>query len=187
MNKKIAVIFPGIGYHADKPLLYYSSRLARRYGYEILWAEYGTLPSNVKGNARKMYQAYEMALESVIKQFAEIDFSAFDSVLYISKSMGTAVAAAYDAKYKIGARHVFYTPVAASFEAIGKEGIVFHGTGDDWADTAMIKKECEKRGLPLYLTESANHSMETGDVLQDLEIMRDIMQKTDRYIRDEAF
>ena len=51
-NKKIAVIFPGIGYHADKPLLYYSSRVARQYGYEVMCADYGELPSGVKGDAK---------------------------------------------------------------------------------------------------------------------------------------
>ena len=30
-NKKIAVVFPGVGYHADKPLLYYSRKLAAQY------------------------------------------------------------------------------------------------------------------------------------------------------------
>lgn len=30
MEKKIAVLFPGIGYHTDKPLLYYSKKLARK-------------------------------------------------------------------------------------------------------------------------------------------------------------
>ncbi len=32
---KLALIFPGIGYHADKPLLYYSIRLARNAGFDI--------------------------------------------------------------------------------------------------------------------------------------------------------
>ena len=27
--KKIAVLFPGVGYHTDKPLLYYSKKLAK--------------------------------------------------------------------------------------------------------------------------------------------------------------
>ena len=27
-NGKLAVVFPGVGYHADKPLLYYSRKLA---------------------------------------------------------------------------------------------------------------------------------------------------------------
>lgn len=78
--------------------------------------------------------------------------------------------------------------LAVIFPGIGyhvdkPKGIVFHGTGDDWAKTEVIKEECEKRGLPLYLTENANHSMETGDVLRDIEILRKIMQSTEEYIK----
>ena len=182
-NKKIAVIFPGIGYHADKPLLYYSSRVARQYGYEVMCADYGELPSGVKGDAKKMYEAYELVLKHVTDQLSEVDFSAYAQVLFISKSIGTAVAASYDGMNKIGAGHVYYTPVEASFQAIGTAGIVFHGTGDDWARTSVIREECEKRGLPLYITEKANHSMETGDVLRDLEIIKEIMEETEQYIR----
>ena len=182
MSKMLAVVFSGIGYHGDKPLLYYSSRLARKYGYEIKCAEYGPLPSGVKGDAKKMYNAYELALESVSRQFREVDFSSYRRVLFLSKSMGTAVAATFDAKNNIGAGHVFYTPVEASFRDMGSRGIVFHGTADDWAETDAIRRECEKRGLPLFLTKNANHSMETGDVLRDLEIMREIMQETEGYI-----
>ena len=35
-KKKIAVLFPGIGYHTDKPLLYYGKKLAGERGYEIV-------------------------------------------------------------------------------------------------------------------------------------------------------
>ena len=35
MKKQLAVLFPGIGYHADKPLLYYSAKLARAHGCEV--------------------------------------------------------------------------------------------------------------------------------------------------------
>ena len=133
-----------------------------------------------------MYDAYEQALANVTAGLSEVDFSSYDRVLFISKSIGTAVAASYDAGNQIGAGHVFYTPVAASFQAIGREGIVFHGTGDDWAETDVIAAECEKRGLPLYLTEQANHSMETGDVFRDLEILETLMKGTDKYIKECA-
>ena len=131
-----------------------------------------------------MYEAYEQALASVTEKFADLDFHSYDRILFISKSIGTAVAASYEAQYEIGAGHIYYTPVEASFQAIGTEGIVFHGTGDDWAKTEVISAECEKRGLPLYLTEQANHSMETGNALRDLEILKTIMEKTDQYIRE---
>jgi len=39
-DKKIAVIFPGMGYHSDKPLLYFSKRLAREKDYEIAEVSY---------------------------------------------------------------------------------------------------------------------------------------------------
>ena len=131
-----------------------------------------------------MYAAYEQALANVRRELSGLDLDSYDRVLFISKSIGTAVAASYDAEHEIGAGHIYYTPVEASFQAIGTQGIVFHGTGDDWAKTEIISAECEKRGLPLYLTEHANHSMETGNALRDLEILKTIMEKADQYIRE---
>ena len=57
-------------------------------------------------------------------------------------------------------------------------GIAFHGTADPWADTKIITNGCRKVGIPLYLTENANHSMETGDTLHDIFILHDIMDET---------
>ena len=186
MKKKIAVLFPGIGYHTDKPLLYYSKKLARQRGYEIIEVKYGTLPSNVKGNSKRMLEAFQKALKYATEQLVGIQFDAYDEVLFLSKSVGTAVAANYAKNNRLKVRQVYYTPVVESFDAIGQEGIVFHGTSDPWADTEQIKKECKKRNLLLYLTENANHSMETGNVEQDLVIMKDIMRKTAEYMDREG-
>ena len=40
----------------------------------------------------------------------------------------------------------------------------------------------KKAGFPLYVTEGANHSLETGDVMTDLENLQKIMQITEKYI-----
>lgn len=183
-ERNVAVVFPGVGYHVDKPLLYYSRKIARQYGYEIICADYGRLPSGIKGDAEKMYDAYQKAFDHVTEQLSELDFASCRKVLFLSKSIGTAVAAAYDSFHHIEAGHVYYTPVEASFQAIGKEGIVFHGTGDDWADTDAVSRECQKRGIPLFLTENANHSLEVGDARKDLEHLCLIMEKTETYIRE---
>ena len=42
--KKLAVLFPGIGYHCDKPLLYYSKKCLSAYGYEIIEVNYKHFP-----------------------------------------------------------------------------------------------------------------------------------------------
>ena len=59
---KLAVIFPGIGYHTDKPLLYYGKKLARESGYQIIEVNYTGFPQNVKGNEKKMKQSTSLHL-----------------------------------------------------------------------------------------------------------------------------
>ena len=39
--KKLAVIFPGVGYTCTKPLLYYTASMAAERGYEIIRLDYG--------------------------------------------------------------------------------------------------------------------------------------------------
>lgn len=179
---KIAVIFPGIGYHTDKPLLYYSKKIARESGYEIVEVPYGNFPSGVKGSKDKMREAFSGALKQAEDILQDVKFSKYDEVLFISKSVGTAVAGTYARMHDLKTRNVYYTPVTESLLRMQQEGIVFHGTNDGWADTAFVVESCERMNYPLYLTENANHSLETGDVIRDLENLRDIMKKTKEYI-----
>lgn len=74
---KLAVVFPGIGYTADKPLLYYTSRLASKHGYKIRTVSYGTLPENVKGDPEKMKQAFDLALEQTERSLGSIDWNSY--------------------------------------------------------------------------------------------------------------
>lgn len=183
-ERKLAVFFPGIGYHVDKPLLYYSRKIAVAQGFEILCMEYGDLPVNRDEKGMPIWEeTYKTALEMTEKQLDEVDFSHFDKIVFVSKSIGTVVAAFLDKNRQIGADHVFYTPVAESFHAIGNRGIVFHGTADPLADTETVKAECEKRFLPLYITKNGNHSLETGDVVQDIWNMQKIMKVTEQYLK----
>ena len=102
---KTAVIFPGIGYRCDKPLLYYASKLAAYHGYDITRITYPEYPINLK--------------EATDEQLAE-----FHDILFISKSIGTAVATAYASRHleKTGSssscpvRHILFTPLELTFK-----------------------------------------------------------------------
>ena len=53
-------IFPGIGYHCDKPLLYYARKLVQEYGYEkIVMQEYSYNGKNIRGDKKKIQEAFE--------------------------------------------------------------------------------------------------------------------------------
>ena len=53
MSNQLAVLFPGIGYHIDKPLLYYSAKLARARGCDLLAVQYPALPTGLRGHTEK--------------------------------------------------------------------------------------------------------------------------------------
>ncbi len=181
---KIAVVFPGIGYHADKPLLYYSKRLAGSYGYEIVEVPYGNFPPDVKGSKEKMEASFYQALYQAENLLKEVNFSKYKEILFISKSVGTAAAAAFGQKYHLQTRNLYFTPIGISFQFMDQPGIVFHGTSDRWVETALVKTECARRALPLRIFEGANHSLETGDVRQDLRNLQKIMEEVDEYLRE---
>ncbi|MCD8336587.1 MAG: alpha/beta hydrolase [Lachnospiraceae bacterium] len=181
---KLAVIFPGIGYHVDKPLLYYSRKIAENYGYQTITVPYGNFPAGVKGSVKKMEDSFYSALAQAEGILKDIDFTLYDEILFISKSVGTAVAAAYGQNHSLITRNVYYTPVGQSFPLMNQPGIVFHGTGDGWVETALVREECKKKELPLYVIENANHSLETGDVRKDLVNIQIIMDKTEEYIKN---
>lgn len=44
---------------------------------------------------------------------------------------------------------------------------------------------CQERGIPLYLTEGANHSLETGDVRKDVQTLALTMARNDSFLREE--
>lgn len=180
---KLAVIFPGIGYHSDKPLLYYAKKLALTYGYEIAEVSYGGFPEGVKGSREKMEKAFLSALAQTEALLTDRDFSQYDSLLFISKSIGTAVAAAYAGKHGLCAHHVYYTPVEETFSFVQGDGVVFHGTKDPWVETDVVKSCCREKALSLFITDGANHSLETGEVSDDLRNLAVIMEETGAYLK----
>lgn len=179
---KLAVLFPGVGYHVDKPLLYYAKDLAAMYGYETIDVKYGELPTGIKGSEEKMREAFECSLRNALNSLKPVVWDQYEEIVFISKSIGTAVAAKTAECLGIRTRNIYYTPVAETFQFPLQPGIAFHGTADTWVGTKVLQEACEKCGLQLFVTEGANHSMETGDTLKNIRILQGIMEKTAAYL-----
>ena len=113
MNKKrLAVIFPGMGYHKDKPLLYYSLKLVQGKGYEIINIEYHDLPEKVRGDA-----------------------------------------------------------------AIGES--------DPWSDLDNVRRMADEHRIELYTYPDCNHSLESADVIKNIEYMKNVMCLSNEFIDRE--
>ena len=174
--KKIACLFPGIGYTCDKPLLYYSWKLLKGMDWKIVPVPYSGFPDKVKGNAEKMRECAQMALEQAEYMLRETEWSEYQKILFVGKSIGTVVGAAYAKQHGLTCRQILFTPVEATFQFADRNAIAFHGTADPWARTEEIRESCRRMGIPLYETEGANHSLETGDVDRDLREIRKVME-----------
>ena len=185
-KKKLAVLFPGIGYTCDKPLLYYSAKLAIKADYEIVPVPYGNFPRGVKGNAEKMHQSFLLAGEQAEEILKDIRWSRYEDIVFVSKSIGTVVSSCYAAKKDLKVRSILFTPVEETFLYANRPAVAFHGTGDPWADTGKIRSACEKAGILLFLTEHANHSLETGDIQKDIGIMAETMSRVESFFRGDG-
>lgn len=177
---KIAVYFPGIGYHCDKPLLYYSRKIACELGYEDYRnVNYTYKAENLRGNDEKMLEAYKALFSQAETALADIDWSACDDVLFVSKSIGTIIAASYAKKQELtDAKQVLYTPLAQTFSFAPVKAAAFIGTADPWSNTDDIIRLAEVNHIPLTVYEGCNHSLECGNSLKNIEILMDVMQKT---------
>ena len=185
----LMVIFPGLGYTCDRPLLYYARKLASKAGYDTCHTvEYGHIDkTGLIGNKEKMLEVYKTIKADADKSLAEIDFSNYDKILFISKSIGTAVASSVakelvDKGVKVPVKHILYTPLEQTFVFHPSNAIAFTGTNDPWCNTDEVISLAKKENIPIYVYEDANHSLETGDVSLDLNNLKKVMDLTQSFI-----
>lgn len=164
---KKAILFPGIGYHCDKPLLYYTKKILKQHGYEIQEIVFQNLHFDLE-------QAKEMAYNQACQQLQDLDSNS----LFVSKSIGTYCAGKLAEKYQIHS-HIYFTPLIFSKKYITKRDLVFSGTRDPFLS---------KEDIPIYChrIENGNHSLETGDIQLDLENLKWICELVEDFIRERG-
>ena len=182
--KKMAIICPGIGYHKDKPLLYYAAKIVQAEGYEVRSVEYHDMPKKIKGNAEMMEKAAKLAYEQTGEQLKEIDLSGYDDVVFIGKSIGTVALARYVSDHMIKARQIWYTPVEATFSYRANDVVSFIGDDDPWSDVSKIKRMADESDIGLYSYPRCNHSLECDDVDINIANLRDVMKKTTAFLKN---
>lgn len=181
--KQLAVYFPGIGYHVDKPLLYYAKQVANGAGYlDTIQVSYKFAGGNIRGDKEKMRETFLDLYRQAEACLAKVEWEKYREILFISKSIGTVISATYAKKHQISCRQILYTPLEETYEFQPKEAIAFLGDQDPWSRVEEVFRISKEQEVPIYRYEGANHSLEVEDSLKNLEILKDVMEKTASYL-----
>ena len=74
------------------------------------------------------------------------------------------------------------TPLAETYKYVTSEnGIIFTGTKDPWVEHEEILRLTKEAKLDKVVIEEANHSLETKDVLKNIEILSEVVKKIEKY------
>ena len=186
--KRLALVFPGIGYTVDKPLLHYGRRLAESFGYACRLLPYGGFPKKTQGDGEWLRRTCELALAQTRGLLADTDLKEWDELLFIGKSIGTVIAAqiAEECGVRDRARFVLYTPLEETFARPLGDAIVFTGSGDPFVGgkEGRIPALCGERAIPCFVVEDANHSLETDDPERDIRNLEEVMRQTAAFLRE---
>lgn len=129
-----------------------------------------------------MKQAFDLALEQTERSLGSIDWNSYGSILFISKSIGTVISSAYASRHDLTVKASCSRLLQRPFPSHLPEASPSTAPQILWAETDSIRELAAQKDVPLFLTQNANHSLETGDVLTDIFILKTTMERVQRFI-----
>ena len=188
--RKIAVIFPGVGYTKDRPLLYYAAKIASKCEYELRFIDF----SGIEWSKEKLkdqdflLKTLEKCLKITGKTLVDMGDLSGDEVVFISKSIGTVVATAYEKEKALNVKQICFSPLELIGNFVREEGaVLFCADSDPYADYKSLERIAKEKKLEFHRVSGGNHSLETGDVCVDLDNMKSIMQRVAEVITDVKY
>jgi len=159
MKTGIAVCFPGTGFTCKEALF---ERLASDYiarGYDVIRLDFSHIPFR---EIESLEEAIAVAQRAVKRQLGHVCFSEYEDVVFLSKSLGTILAAQYEQEFALKPRHLYLTPLNKTLMLVQPESRVIAmvlGTQDRFLTGRALASFCEERNIPYYLVEGVNHSL----------------------------
>lgn len=178
---KAVVLFPGIRYSCDTPLLYFAGTAFRDRGYQVFPLSYGdTLES-----ADALEKAAALAGALVLEQLRAMPLQDCEDVVFVSKSIGTVLAGWTASQLDIPVRHIYLTPLAQTLPYINSVTDRVVGAGaDPFLDAAVLTAAQEKQQFPLLMIPDVGHRLECkGNTAGSLHILAEIVELYHEFAR----
>jgi hypothetical protein len=175
----VAIVFPGVEYTCQMPLLYYPTRLLAARGADVLCVEYSYGRPEIQALTEEERARWFVA-DVTAACHAALEQRPYNRVTVVGKSLGTlAMGHLFSAEAALAdAEAIWLTPILrddrlrAQIRAWGGKSLFVIGTADRYYDPALLEEVCRSTrggGVPVP---DADHSLEIkGDVWRSLEII----------------
>ncbi len=176
----LCVILGGQNYSIHKPLCYYSAKLCVQAGYDVLAVQYGFQQNHSLTHFPEdfeiLYKEVKEAIDLVIQPHQT-------EIIWIGKSLGTVLMKRLKGDYnQFSQKLILLTPVSPAFDQEDfREKLIIMGTHDEHYDEKLLEKETESMIVEF---DGADHGLETGNVIADLEIMERVIGAIAGYIEE---
>lgn len=166
--KNLVVTFPGIR-GCEIPLLYFGAKYYEDKGYEKIFVGHPALDE----------LDFDGLYEDARNQLRTVDFSSFDKVVFIGKSMGTVVAGRIKETLQIPATLILLTPIEETLPYIRQNNdivLIAAGSKDRYLATEKLQEICMKEQIPYYIEPGVGHRMEVmNDIDRNLQVIANVI------------
>ncbi len=171
----IVIAFPGTGYTCKEPLFADCIGAYRARGYSCIELDYSCVPfKQIKTVSEALDKAQALALE----QIKDVAFVEYEDVVFISKSLGTALAGRLAQRLDISPRQLFLTPIPELFAHISEPARVIGmvtGTEDRVLDYRTVEKFCAQHGISCMTVSGVGHNLKYEDAEKTEALNRSIV------------
>lgn len=187
----LALLFPGIRYTVDMPLLHYSGRVLVGSGADVLRVEYAYGWREDFAAASEDESGRWIATDARGAAEATLAQRAYRRVTLVGKSIGTLAMGHLLALPALQqAVCVWLTPLL-QYEGLraqikrGKQRSLFViGTADRGYDPVTLSEAVEATGGQSLVVEGADHSLELpGNIARSLDVLKQVIQAVEAFVR----
>ena len=182
-SKKIALIYPGLRYSCDKPLLHYTTEILLARGYDVLqlWTDYDNPEFQGSSQAEQTVQLIEDG-RALLQ--AGIQSSSYTDLILVGKSLGTLTMAFilseevnFPELKTIWLTPLFHLPpVSKIVLELTAPAFVAGSMADHTFDSTTTSQLSAKSNIIIKIIEDADHSLEIpGDPLRSTRILSSLI------------
>lgn len=189
-SDQLALIYPGLRYSCDKPLLHFSTEILLNQGFDVLqlWADYENPDFQGSSQAEQTVQLIEDG-KALLQ--AGLQSDNYSHLVLVGKSLGTlTMAFILSEKPEIPEfKTIWFTPlfylppVSKTVLDLSHPAFIAGSKVDHTFDSVTVAQIPEKNNVVLHVYEDADHSLEVpGNPIRSTKILSTLMEALSEFL-----